>query len=201
MEPTITGAANMVEGTYDFASKHFEMTRGRISFDGNSPPNPRLDMAATATVNSLTATVSVRGTSLKPEIAFTSVPALPEEELLARILFGDSITQISAPEALQLGAALAALHGGGGLDPINKLRTAIGLDRLRFVSADAALGRQTGVAVGKYLGRHFYAELVSDGRGYSATNLEFRLSSWLALLGSVASTGRQSVNAKVSRDY
>ena len=201
LEPTITGAANMVEGTYDFASKHFEMTRGRISFDGNSPPNPRLDMAATATVNSLTATVSVRGTSLKPEIAFTSVPALPEEELLARILFGDSITQISAPEALQLGAALAALHGGGGLDPINKLRTAIGLDRLRFVSADAALGRQTGVAVGKYLGRHFYAELVSDGRGYSATNLEFRLSSWLALLGSVASTGRQSVNAKVSRDY
>lgn len=201
LEPAISGAANLVEGSYDFASKHFDLNRGRISFDGNSPPNPRLDMAATATVNNLTATVSVRGTSLKPEIAFSSVPALPEEELLSRILFGDSITQISAPEALQLGAALAALHGGGGLDPINRLRTAIGLDRLRFVSADAALGRQTGVAVGKYLGRHFYAELVTDGRGYSATNLEFRLSSWLALLGSVASTGRQSVNAKVSRDY
>jgi len=201
LEPAISGAANLVEGSYDFASKHFDLTRGRISFDGNSPPNPRLDMAATATVNSLTATVSVRGTSLKPEITFSSIPALPEEELLARILFGDSITQISAPEALQLGAALAALHGGSGLDPINKLRTAIGLDRLRFVSADPSLGRQTGVAVGKYLGRHFYAELVSDGRGYSASNLEFRITSWLALLGSVASTGRQSVNAKVSKDY
>lgn len=200
-EPAINGAATLVEGSYDFASKHFDLTRGRISFDGSTPVDPRLDMAATATVNNLTATVTVRGTSLRPEIAFSSVPALPEEELLSRILFGDSITQISAPEALQLGAALAALHGGGGLDPINKLRSVIGLDRLRFVSADATIGRQTGVAVGKYLGRHIYAEIVTDGRGYSATNVEFRLTSWLALLGTVASTGRQSVNAKVSKDY
>ena len=57
------------------------------------------------------------------------------------------------------------------------------------------------MAVGKYLGRHIYAEIVTDGRGYSATNVEFRLTSWLALLGTVASTGRQSVNAKVSKDY
>lgn len=200
-EPSISGAATLVEGSYDFASKHFDLTRGRVTFDGSTPVDPRLDMAATATVNNLTATVTVRGTSLRPEIAFSSVPALPEEELLSRILFGDSITQISAPEALQLGAALASLHGGGGLDPINKLRSVIGLDRLRFVSADPAIGRQTGVAVGKYLGRHIYAEIVTDGRGYSATNVEFRLTSWLALLGTVASTGRQSVNAKVSKDY
>lgn len=200
-DPSISGAATLVEGSYDFASKHFDLTRGRVAFDGSTPVDPRLDMAATATVNNLTATVTVRGTSLRPEIAFSSVPALPEEELLSRILFGDSITQISAPEALQLGAALASLHGGGGLDPINKLRSVIGLDRLRFVSADAAIGRQTGVAVGKYLGRHAYAEIVTDGRGYSATNVEFRLTSWLALLGTVASTGRQSVNAKVSKDY
>ncbi|RVU07635.1 translocation/assembly module TamB [Novosphingobium umbonatum] len=201
LEPAISGSASLVSGTYDFASKHFDLSRGKITFNGASPPDPQLDMAASATINNLTATVNVRGTAMRPQITFSSVPSLPEEELLARILFGDSISQISAPEAVQLGAALAALHGGGGLDPINKLRSAIGLDRLRFVSADAALGRQMGVAVGKYLGRRVYAEIVTDGRGYSATNLEFRLTNWLALLGSVASTGRQSVNAKVSKDY
>ena len=200
-EPAITGRADLVTGTYDFAGRRFDLQRGRISFDGNAPPDPRLDIVATADVSGLAASVTVRGTSLKPEIGFASVPALPEEELLSRLLFGDSITKISAPEALQLGAALASLHGGGGLDPINKLRGAIGLDRLRIVSADAALGRQTGVAVGKYLGRHFYAELVTDGRGYSASNLEFRITNWLALLGSVSTIGRQSVNAKVSKDY
>ncbi len=201
LEPAIAGAANLVEGSYDFASKHFDLTRGRITFDGSSPPDPRLDIAANASVSGLTAAITVRGTSNKPEITFSSTPALPEEELLSRILFGDSITQISAPEAIQLGAALAALHGGGGLDPINKLRSVVGLDRLRFVAPDTALGRQQAVAVGKYLHRHIYVELVTDGRGYSATNLEFRLTSWLALLGSVGSNDRRSINARLQKDY
>jgi translocation and assembly module TamB len=43
--------------------------------------------------------------------------------------------------------------------------------------------------------------VVSDGRGYSATDLEFRVTNWLSILGSVSTIGRQSVNVKVSRDY
>jgi translocation and assembly module TamB len=199
--PQIFGRADMVRGGYDFAGKRFELTRGQIFFDGDSPPDPRLDIAATADETGLTATVTVTGTALKPTIAFTSIPALPEEELLSRLLFGSSITQISAPEAVQIGAALAALRGGGGLDPINKLRTAIGLDRLRIVGADAATGRGTAVAVGKYLGRRLYAEVVSDGRGYNATQLEYRVTRWLSILATVSSIGQQGIDAKVSKDY
>lgn len=199
--PAILGEAHLVRGGYDFAGKRFELTKGTIQFDGNSPPDPRLDIAATADVTGLTATVTVQGTASKPEIRFTSVPALPEEELLSRLLFGSSITQLSAPEALQIGAALASLQGGGGLDPINKLRSAIGLDRLRIVGADAATGRGTSVAVGKNIGRRFYAEIVTDGRGYSATQLEYRVTRWLSLLASVSSLGRQGVDAKISKDY
>ncbi|MEO5587695.1 MAG: translocation/assembly module TamB domain-containing protein [Novosphingobium sp.] len=197
----IYGQADMIRGGYEFAGTRFELIRGRINFDGESPPNPRLDIAAEAQITGLTARVTVSGTGNKPEIAFSSTPAMPEDELLARLLFGSSITQISAPEALQLGAALASLRGGGGLDPINKLRSAIGLDRLRIITADPALGRGTGVAAGKYFGRRFYAEIVTDGRGYNATSLEFRVTNWLSLLGSVSTLGRQSLNVKVSKDY
>jgi len=129
------------------------------------------------------------------------VPALPEEELLSRMLFGSSITQISAPEAVQLAAALASLRGGGGLDPINKLRSAIGLDRLRIVSADASIGRSTAVAVGKYIGRRIFVELITDGRGYSATSAEFRVTRWLVLLGTISTIGDESINLKASKDY
>jgi translocation and assembly module TamB len=197
----IFGQADMVRGGYEFAGTRFDLIRGRINFDGGSPPNPRLDIAAEAQITGLTARVTVSGTGNKPEIAFTSTPAMPEDELLARLLFGSSITQISAPEALQLGAALASLRGGGGIDPINKLRSAIGLDRLRIITADPALGRGTGVAAGKYFGRRFYAEIVTDGRGYNATSLEFRVTSWLSVLASVSTVGRQNVNVKVSKDY
>jgi translocation and assembly module TamB len=102
---------------------------------------------------------------------------------------------------LQLGSALASLRGGGGMDPINRLRSAIGLDRLRIVSADPALGRATSIALGKNIGRRFYIEIITDGRGYSATEAEFRITSWLSILGSISTIGRESLVVEASHDY
>lgn len=200
-DPRIGGEARMVRGSYSFAGTRFELERGRIAFDEGVPIDPRLDIRAETDKEGIDVAVLVRGTATQPEISFDSTPALPEEEILARLLFGGSITELSATDAVQLGAAVASLRGGGGMDPINRLRTAIGLDRLRIVGADPALNRGTGVALGKNLGRRFYVEIVTDGRGYSATEVEFRVTSWLALLASVSSIGRESVVAEISRDY
>ncbi|WP_095011597.1 translocation/assembly module TamB domain-containing protein [Tsuneonella mangrovi] len=200
-DPRIGGTASAVRGTYTFASTQFDLTRGRITFDENTSIDPRLDIEATTTKNSLEVTAKVQGSALRSRITFTSNPSLPEEEILSRLLFGDSITQLSATDVLQLGAAVASLHGGGGLDPINQLRSAIGLDRLRIVSADPTIGRGTGIAVGKNIGRRAYIEIVTDGRGYSATDTEFRITSWLSLLGSVSTIGRSSIVAQASKDY
>ncbi len=91
---------------------------------------------------------------------------MPQDELLSRILFGTSITNLSAPEALQLASAVAALQSGtGSLDPINALRKAIGLDRLRIVPADVATGQKTAIGAGKYITRKLYVEVVTDGAG------------------------------------
>ncbi|WP_226017160.1 translocation/assembly module TamB domain-containing protein [Novosphingobium sp. FKTRR1] len=199
--PQIFGQATVVRGGYEFAGKRFELTRGRIRFTGEVPIDPQVDIGATGDANGYTATISILGSAQKPAITFSSVPALPEEEVLSRMLFGSSITQISAPEAVQLAAALASLRGGGGLDPINKLRNAIGLDRLRIVSPDATTGQGTAIAVGKYLGRRIFVELVTDGRGYSATSVEFRITRWLALLGTLSTIGDEQINLKASKDY
>lgn len=200
-DPRIGGSATVVRGDYTFAGTRFELTRGEIDFDADGPIDPTLDIRAETERDGIDVIVTVTGTVSQTEIAFTSDPALPEEEILARLLFGGSITTLSATDALQLGAAVASLRGGGGLDPINQLRSAIGLDRLRIVSADPALGRETGVALGKNFGRRFYVEIITDGRGYSATEVEFRVTSWLSLLASVSTIGRESVVAEISRDY
>lgn len=200
-DPRIGGEARMIRGSYTFAGTRFELTRGRIDFDENVPIDPRLDIAAESERDGFEVTVNVRGSASQPEISFASNPALPEEEILARLLFGGSITELSATDVLQLGAAVASLRGGGGMDPINQLRSAIGLDRLRIVSADPALGRGTSIALGKNIGRRFYVEIVTDGQGYSATQLEYRVTSWLALLASISTIGRESIVAEVRRDY
>jgi len=201
-DPRIGGEAQLVRGDYRFSGTRFELTDGRITFDPGGPIDPRLDIQAEASANGTDVTIDITGNAQTPQIAFSAIPALPEEEILSRLLFGGSVTSLSATDAIQLGAALAALQGGGsGLDPIGRLRRSIGLDQLRIVSADPALGRGTGVALGKNLGRRVYVELVTDGQGYSATQVEYRITSWLALLGSVTTIGRDSVLAEISRDY
>ena len=201
-DPRIGGNANLVRGDYTFAGTRFELTRGRILFDVNEAINPRLDVLAETAKNGTNVDIAITGNAQSPAIAFSSDPALPEEEILARLLFGGSVTSLSATDALQLAAALAAFQGGGGgLDPIGELRRSIGLDQLRIVSADPLIGRGTGIAIGKNITRSIYVELITDGRGYSATQVEYRITSWLALLGTVSTIGRDSVLLQVSRDY
>ena len=200
--PRLTGRADLARGDYEFAGRSFRLERGVIRFRGESPVNPLLDIRAEAQVQGLNASVNVRGTGLKPEITFASVPALPQDELLSRILFGTSITNLSAPEAVQLASAVAALQSGSGsLDPINAVRRAVGLDRLRIVPADVATGQKTAISAGKYLGRKLFVEVITDGQGYSATRVEYQVTRWLSILSSISTIGRTSANVRVSKDY
>lgn len=200
----ILGEMNLVRGGYDFAGKRFDLEEGRIDFYGASPIDPGLNIVAGGDVEGLDAQINITGTASAPEIAFTSTPALPQSELLSRLLFGTSITNLSAPEALQLAVAIASLQGGGGgggLNPINAVRDAIGLDRLRVLPADPAEDRQTAVAAGLYVTRNLYVEVITDGQGYSATQTEFRVTRWLSLLSSISSIGRAEASVRISRDY
>lgn len=201
-DPRITGEARLRRGDYDFAGRNFRLTEGIIRFRGEAPPDPLLDIEADAEVSGLEATVNVEGTGLNPRIRFSSVPSLPEDELLSRILFGTSITNLSAAEALQLGAAVASLQGGGGsLDPVNALRRAVGLDRLRILPADVATGQGTSLAAGKNITRKLYVEVITDGQDYTATQMEYRVTRWLSILATINSLGRAGANVRISKDY
>jgi translocation and assembly module TamB len=200
--PRFTGRADLIRGDYDFAGRNFRLAHGVIRFRGETPPDPQLDIRAEAQVQGLDASVIVGGTGLHPEIRFASVPQLPQDELLSRILFGTSITNLSAPEALQLASAVAALQSGSGnLDPINAVRRAVGLDRLRILPADVATGQKTAISAGKYIGRRLFVEVITDGQGYSATRVEYQVTRWLSLLSSISTIGRTSANVRVSKDY
>lgn len=199
----ILGQMDLVRGAYSFAGKRFELERGRIDFYGNSPVDPSLDIVAEGDLDDLDATITIDGVASNPEIAFTSNPQLPQSELMSRLLFGESITNLSPFEAVQLAAAVASLQGGGGggLNPINAVRDAIGLDRLRVVPADPVEDRGTAIAGGLYVTRRFYVEVISDGQGYSATQTEFQITRWLSLLGSISTIGRADGAIEASIDY
>jgi translocation and assembly module TamB len=200
--PRITGAIEAVRGTYSFAGRRFELDRGVIRYEGNDLTNPNIDISASTTAEGITAIINVTGTATRPQLAFTSTPALAQDEVLSRLLFGSSVTNLSATQAIQLAAALNSLRGsGGGLNPLGELRQAAGIDRLRILGGDETSGRGTALAAGQYLTDDIYVEIITDARGFTATQIQIALSRALRLLSQTGSFGGSSVNLRYSRDY
>lgn len=201
--PVVLGNLEVVRGTYSFAGRRFDLDdSGEVRFGGGAMTNPELDLAATTTVDGVTATININGRAQAPQIVFASTPSLPQDEVLSRLLFGESVTQLTATQAIQLAAALNSLRGsGGGLNPLGTLRSATGIDRLRILGADEATGRGTALAAGQYISNDIYVEIITDARGFTATQLEIALSKTLSVLSQTSSFGGSNFAVRYSKDY
>ena len=200
--PSVSGQVELIRGTLGFAGKSFELTEGLISFTGGNMFDPSVRIVATEDVEDVTVNVVVGGRAQNPEISFTSTPSLPQDELMSRILFGSSVANLSAIQAVQLASSLNSLRAtGGGLNPLGKLRSAAGIDRLRILGADETTGRGTSLAAGQYLTDDIYVELITDARGFTATQLEVSLNKWLSVLSQAGGSGVNSVSARVKKNY
>ena len=201
-DPQVTGAMNVVRGLYSFAGKDFTISTGTITFNGGAVTDPQVALTATASLNDVTGTITVSGSAQRPDIAFSSTPALPQDEVLSRMLFGTSVTNLSATEALQLASAVNGLRGGkDNLNPLGALRSATGIDRLSIVGADPTTGRGTSLAAGKYITNNVYAEIVTDSKGFTATQLNVALSHTLSILSQTGSQYGTQVSVKYQKDY
>jgi len=194
-QPVLTGSANIVRGDYDFAGKRFVFDeRGSVSLSTN-PERIRLDLTAVRDDPALTATIRVTGTAARPEIALTSSPALPQDEILSQVLFGRSASQLSPFEAAQLAAGVASLAGGGGFDVIGNLRELAGLDRLSFGGEASALT----VAGGRYITDDVYLEIIGGGEGGAAVNVEWQVRRNLAITSQFGGEGDATLSIRWRR--
>jgi translocation and assembly module TamB len=190
--------------------------RGTISFSGQRfelPPAGRLYRLAPAqpahhgrrhrrTSRMWMSPSTSPGTRSPRRSPSARTPGLPQDEILARILFGGSVTELSALQVVQLGASLNSLRGGsGGLNPLGALRGASGLSRLRVLGGDEAQGRGTALAAGFYLGNDIYLEVITDARGFTATQIEIALTRALSILSQAGSNGNSSLNVRYRKNY
>jgi translocation and assembly module TamB len=94
---------------------------------------PELDFVAETTATDITARISVTGPAAQPVFAITSTPSLPEDEILARVLFQKPSGSLSPFQALQLANAVASLTGRG--DAFERVRKSLGVDSLDISSS------------------------------------------------------------------
>ena len=136
-KPEIRGKLKPVRGTFDLLSRTFTFDGGDIVFAGGTKINPGLNLKLTYDASNLTAIVRAQGTVNNPEIKLESTPPLPQDEVLAQVLFAKSTSDLSRFEALQLANGLRTLMGKGeGLDVLTTMREATGFDVLRLGSED-----------------------------------------------------------------
>ncbi len=135
--PEIKGKLNPVRGTFDLLSRSFTFSGGDIEFAGGTKINPGLNLEMTSDTPNLTAIIRAEGTAEKPEIKLESKPPLPQDEVLAQVLFAKNTSELSRFEALQLANGLRTLMGKGeGLDVLATMREATGFDVLRLGSSE-----------------------------------------------------------------
>lgn len=196
-QPMLLGTATLARGDFGFAGSDFTITSGRVVFNGK-PLDSSIDIRAQTRAQDVTAFVTIAGTAGKPEVRFSSSPTLPEDEILARLLFGSSVADLSVTEAVQLATAIAGLQSG--VDTMGKIRRSIGLDRLRLVGDNAQSGMGSGIAIGKRITRNVYAEVITDSHGNTLTTLQLTLSRIWSLFIEVSSMGNSSINLRYQRE-
>jgi autotransporter translocation and assembly factor TamB len=182
-EPAVRGRFDLRRGAVTLLSQRVVLSRGSVQFVGDT--EPMLDIAGSVSKNGVAATVSVKGRAGDPQIALSSVPSLPQDEILSRLLFSKRTTQLSPFEAAQLAQVIGRWSGlDTGPDLLERLRTVIGIDALTATTDETGT---TSVAAGSYLGRGVYVG-VSEAAGGSAT-VDVDLSDHIKLRGEAGATG------------
>lgn|GEM_PF-1295637 len=194
-KPILSGDANLIRGSFDLLSKRFDLESGQIKFNGD-PMQAILNISGARAAADLTAYVNVTGTIAAPKIALSSSPSLPDDEVLARVLYDRGTTQLSALEAAQLASGLAALSGNQVFDLAGAFRT-IGLDRVSFNGENGAAS----VSGGKYVAKNVYVEITGGAQGEPAAQVEWEPKRNLSLVSRFSGTQTSRFSVRWKKDY
>lgn len=168
-QPIPDGGLHLRRGTFTVVGTTLNFTEGTVDFSGAGISDPSIHFVATSTTATMVATLTVGGTAKNPKITLSSVPDMPQDEILAQLLFNTSTSKLSPLQLAEIAAALASMSGAtSGFDPLESLRNTFGLDRLSVGSNSS--GNPT-LEAGSYLARGVYlgAKQSATGGGTQAT--------------------------------
>lgn len=200
--PIVTGQLDLVRGRLSLLGKTFDLRSGQVLLDETAPDDPFLDITAAANADGLTAVVEISGRASAPEVTITSEPPLPEDEVISRLLFGESVGALSPIQALQLAEGVASLSGGGGgIDIFETIRQTVGVDVLEVDSSGDDVADST-VRAGTYLSDGTLLS-VEQGAGADSTRatLEMELTPHISVETGVGANADSSVGVNIKTDY
>ncbi|MEO1745500.1 MAG: translocation/assembly module TamB domain-containing protein [Pseudomonadota bacterium] len=172
-------------GRFDLRRGRLEILSQRLDFDTGSfvlvgDLDPILNLVANTQSDDVLATVTVTGRPSDLSIIFSSSPELPQDEVIARIVFGRSVSELSPVQILRLANAVSELSGQS-TSLFGATRSLVGLDNLDLV--DDGEGNAA-VRAGTYINERVYFG-VDVGQETEAT-INLDISESLTARGSVS---------------
>jgi autotransporter translocation and assembly factor TamB len=202
-DPRLDGALTLKRGRFDFSGQQFDLTQGAIRFVPSRSADPDLVIEAqNKAISGTAATITVSGKASHPVIKLTSDPPLPQEDVMALVLFGRPAAQLSPLQAVQVANAVGTLTGEGPLSRgsgiLDRTRASLGLDLL-----NVSVGGETpGVTVGKYVTRRvLLSASPSFGAKPGSVAAEVEVSKSISVETSVGQDAQGNVAVKWKHDY
>jgi len=191
-----SGSFSLIRGRIDVLTKRLDLTEGLIDLRGAL--DPWLRFVATTDADDITVQVILEGLASAPDVRFTSTPDLPQEEILARLLFGRSFSKMSAFQAAQLVGAAATLSGRGGGGLTGTLRDTFGLSDFDVTTT---AGGATEFSAGAYISENIYSQVATDSEGRNRIELNLDLSRSVTVKGRADSEGDTGIGVFFEKDY
>ncbi|MEM1272267.1 MAG: translocation/assembly module TamB domain-containing protein [Pseudomonadota bacterium] len=188
-----SGSFELIRGRLSILGQRLDLREGSVTLRGG---DPYLSLAAETQSGEYTITIVLEGPASAPVVSFTSAPDLPEDEVLAQLFFGRSLSNLSALQALQLADGVASLTGGGS-GILTRLREGLGLDNFDLQTDDEG---NAIVSAGRYLSENIYTNFTVDEDGTGVT-LNIDLTPSITARGGVSSSGESGIGVFFERDY
>lgn len=202
--PVVVGKYYVAKGRVELFGSNLEISKGDVTFTGGTPPAPLLDILAENTSGDVTAGVSITGDATNPSIKLVSTPTLSHDEILSRILFGQSAKTLSPVQAAQLAQAAASLYAGGSpTSVLARTRRILGLDQLSLVSDGKGGGMaSTVLKAGKEITKGVTVG-VEQGMGAQsgAVSVEVQVTPNITVDSRVGADNKQGVGVNWKWDY
>ena len=195
-DPVITGGFDLIRGRLSILNRRFDFDRGRITFGGALVP--LIDLQAQTTAGSTAITISLSGVATDPQVSLSSTPALPDDEILAQLLFNQSSSNLSALQIAQLADAVIQLTGGTNQSLFGSIRDVLGIDNLDVTTDSTG---NTAVSVGKYLNSNTYVEVEQSRDTGTRASVNIDIGRNFIVKGSAGSRGEASGGIFYEKEY
>lgn len=191
------GGFQLIRGRLSILGKRIVFDEGKVTLVGDL--DPFVDFVASSDADGATVFITVTGRASDPAIVFSSEPELPQDEVMARLIFGRSITELSALQVAKLASSAAQLAGGGGNSSLlDSFRQSTGLDELDVVTDS---GGNAAVRAGRYIQDNIYLGVEAGASGSTRGTINIDITDNLKATGSTGSDGDSSVGVFFEKDY